>query len=79
MNAEQSNESNKARRDLLLRQLWLVMRDIARTEPACDMSEEDICVWKATTEHSAIQDVLARAAAGSNPNHQESNDDHETQ
>jgi len=50
------------RRDDLIRNLWLVLRDLSDHHigtPPREMSDEDLKLWGAVTEHSAVQSRLA--------------------
>jgi len=60
------------RRDLAIREMWSIMRDISdfHIGKMDDMSAEDLDVWEAVTKHSAVQSRLDEAFSpeiGGNP------------
>lgn len=48
----------KARRDDLIRELWVVFRDISDYELTC-ISSEDLNLWGLVTAHRAVQGRLS--------------------
>ena len=70
MNDEQNTETQSAtdpqgrlealvsRRDLLIRQLWLVYRDMSDIMPVHDWETADLDLWGNVTGHSAVQSRL---------------------
>ena len=48
----------KEKRDGLIRQLWLVFRDMSDIYDAEKFTDEDLELWGLVTGHSAVQDRL---------------------
>ncbi len=46
------------KRDRLIRELWLTMKELSYLQGCKDFTDEDLNVWTAVTGHSAIQDKL---------------------
>jgi len=51
----------RAKRDRLIRELWITFADISNTTDCDDWPEKDLRLWGAVIAHSAVQGPLARS------------------
>ena len=50
-----------SRRDTLIRELWLVFRNMSDIVGVADFEDDDLGIWSAVTKHNAIQNRLDKS------------------